>query len=308
MDVTRRHWLQASACSAWAAGPTWAAATDPEQRPGQGRVERWSRWPSRHVDARHVEVWLPPGYDPRSKRYAVVYMHDGQMLFDASTTWNRQAWQVDEVAARLMAEGRVRDFIVVGPWNNGALRHAEYFPAGFLPHLPEAVRTPFVNRALQGRARSDDYLRFLVEELKPAIDARYATRPEREHTFLMGSSMGGLISAYGLCEHPGVFGGAACLSTHWIGSFERNEALPTAAIAYLRAKLPPPDTVRLYMDRGTTELDAQYDQAQPRIDALMAEKGFRAPGFVSRVFEGTGHNERAWAARLDVPLMHLMAR
>ena len=77
---------------------------------------------------------------------------------------------------------------------------------------------------------------------------------------------------------------------------------------HLRAKLPPPDTVRLYMDRGTTELDAQYDQAQPRIDALMAEKGFRAPGFVSRVFEGTGHNERAWAARLDVPLMHLMAR
>jgi hypothetical protein len=120
--------------------------------------------------------------------------------------------------------------------------------------------------------------------------------------------MGGLISAYAVCEYPQVFGGAACLSTHWIGIHERNEAMPSAALAYLRQKLPPPESLRLYMDRGTTELDALYDQAQPRIDVLMAEKGFKAPNFVTRVFEGTGHNEDAWAQRLHIPMSHLLGR
>lgn len=272
-----------------------------------GRLERLSAFPSRHVSPRHVDVWLPPGYTPQ-RRYAVLYMHDGQMLFDARTTWNRQAWEVDRVAARLMTEGRTRDFIVVGPWNGGPARHAEYFPQAFLPHLRADVRDAFVAQALQGRPQADAYLRFLVEELKPAIDARYATLPDRDNTFLMGSSMGGLISVYALCEYPQVFGGAAALSTHWIGSFERNTALPDAALAYLRAKLPPPARVRLYMDRGTSELDALYDDAQRRVDMLMASLGFAPPAFETRVFEGTGHNERDWSRRLDIPLRFLLGR
>jgi enterochelin esterase-like enzyme len=278
------------------------------QVPGTGRIERLEHFASRHVDARHVEVWLPPGFDP-AKRYAVLYMHDGQMLFDASTTWNKLAWNVDAVAARLMAQGQVQDFIVVGPWNNGRHRRAEYFPAKFLPHLPEPLRRAFVAQGLQGPARSDAYLRFLVEELKPAIDARYPTRPEREATYLMGSSMGGLISVYALAEYPHVFGGAACLSTHWIGGAERNDDVPSAAIAYLRAALPPAATVKLWMDRGTTELDALYGQAQTRIDALMADKGFvPGPRFQTRVYEGAGHNEVAWSARLHEPLTFLLGR
>jgi predicted alpha/beta superfamily hydrolase len=278
------------------------------QVPSIGRIERIENFASRHVDARHVEVWLPPGFDP-AKRYAVLYMHDGQMLFDAKTTWNKKAWHVDAVAAGLMARGVVQDFIVVGPWNNGKYRHAEYFPAKFLPHLPEPMRQAFVEQALQGQSRSDAYLRFLVEELKPAIDARYPTRPEREATFLMGSSMGGLISAYALAEYPRTFGGAACLSTHWIGSFERNDEMPGAAIAYLRRTWPAPETVKLWMDRGTTELDASYNEAQPRVDALMAEKGFRpGPRFQTRVYTGAGHNEDDWSKRLHEPLRFLFAR
>ena len=277
------------------------------QVPSAGRVERLANFPSKFVDARHVEVWLPPGYDPQANRYAVLYMHDGQMLFDARTTWNKKAWNVDAVAARLMTEGKVQDFIVVGPWNNGKFRHAEYFPGKFLAHLPEAVRQQFIDKAFHGQSKSDAYLRFLVEELKPAIDAKYATRPEREATFLMGSSMGGLISAYALAEHPKVFGGAACLSTHWIGGYERNEPVPSAAIAYLRGALPDPATVKLWMDRGTTELDALYDQAQPRIDALMVEKGFvPGPRYQTRVYEGAGHNEVDWNQRLHEPLRFLL--
>lgn len=304
--LPRRSLLQLAAVSPWTAAAQ-APAPPPLQQPAVGRVERLNLG-SRHVDARPVEVWLPPGYDPQ-RRHAVLYLHDGQMLFDASTTWNRKAWRVDVVAASLLAAGTVRPFIVVGPWNNGRWRHAEFFPQGFLPHLqPDSLRQAFVDQALLGRPQSDAYLRFLVEELKPAIDARYATDPGREACFVMGSSMGGLISVYALCEYPQVFGGAAALSTHWIGSFERNAAIPDAALAYLRQRLPTPDRVRLYMDRGTAELDALYDAAQARVDALLADRGYRAPGFVSRVFEGQGHDEDAWQRRLDQPLAFLLGR
>lgn len=299
--MKRRH---ATAALLTAPLPT-RAAEPPAQAVQWGRIERLSNFASRHVAARPVEVWLPPGYDGQ-RPHAVLYMHDGQMLFDPATTWNRKAWRVDQVAAPLMASGVLRDFIVVGPWNGGRLRFAEYFPQAWLPALPPAWQKALAERALQGPPQSDAYLRFLVEELKPAIDARYATRPDRDDCFVMGSSMGGLISAYALCEHPQVFGGAACISTHWIGGFERNEAVPAAALQYLRARLPPPSSVRLWMDRGSIELDALYDQAQAQVDALMAEKGFKPPRFVSKVHTGSGHNETDWSRNLHEPLRHLL--
>jgi enterochelin esterase-like enzyme len=284
------------------------AAAQPLPQVGAGTIERLENFPSRHVDARHVDVWLPPGYST-DKRYEVLYMHDGQMLFDPKTTWNRQAWQVDAVAGPLQAAGKLRDFIVVGPWNNGDKRRAEYFPQKALPHLvPDALRDDFVRRALLGKPLADAYLRFLVEELKPAIDRRYATRPEADGTFLMGSSYGGLISIYGLLEYPQVFGGAAALSTHWIGGFERNAAVPDAMLAYLRATLPQPGRHRLYMARGTTQLDALYDEAQPRVDMLLRERGYAAPDFVTVVHEGDGHNEADWHKRLAAPLQFLLGR
>lgn len=311
-----------AACHGPALAPTPVAGPVPRVR--FGRLERWAPFVSRHVPARPVEVWLPPGYDGR-RPHAVLYMHDGQMLFDASTTWNRQAWAVDQVAAPLLAQGRLRPFIVVGPWNGGPRRFAEYFPQAWWPLLPAAMQQQLARRNLPGAAHatagpssaaaghpehghpdSDAYLRFLVEELKPAVDTRYATQPGRGDTLLAGSSMGGLISLYGLCERPDVFGGAACISTHWIGSFERNTVVPDAALAYLRQRLPRPDQVRLWMDRGTQELDALYDHAQARVDALMAERGFGPPAFRSVVHTGSGHNETDWQRQLAGPLLHLL--
>ena len=289
-----------------AAAADTPAASPPLPRVTAGRIDRLAAFPSKHIAARDVDVWLPPGYDGR-RRHAVLYMHDGQMLFDPATTWNKQAWRVDAIAAPLLASGVLRDFIVVGPWNSGASRHAEYYPQGFLEHLdPASLRQGFIDKALQGQPRGDAYLRFLVEELKPAIDARYATLPGRDDTRVMGSSMGGLISVYALLSYPQVFGAAAALSTHWIATYERNAEFPAAAMAWLRAHLPvDPTRLRLYMDRGTTELDALYDDAQTAVDALMRKRGYGPPGWVSRVFEGTGHNEVAWSSRLDIPLRFL---
>lgn len=275
--------------------------------PATGRIERLAAFPSQFVAARNIDVWLPEGYG-QGKRYDVLFMHDGQMLFDARTTWNKQAWNIDAALTNLRRSGAIRDVIVVGIWNNGPLRHAEYFPEKFLPYLPDAVRTRFVSQSLKGTPLADRYLRFLVEELKPAIDARFATLPGRDHTFVMGSSMGGLISLYAISEYPETFGGAGCLSTHWIGGFDTNASLPLAAFNYLQTHLPDPATHRIYMDRGSRELDAKYATAQTFVDDILRERGYTDANWMSRIFEGDGHNEADWAARVQIPLLFLLAR
>lgn len=286
----------------------WAGSAVAQPLPdvSVGRIERLANVASRHVDARHVDVWLPADYSP-AQRYAVLYMHDGQMLFDARTTWNKQAWDAHLAVARLVADKRIPDTLIVGIWNNGPLRHSEYFPQKFLPFMTPATRQELISKALAGQPRADAYLRFIVEELKPAIDARYATRPGRDSTFIAGSSMGGLISVYAMNEFPQVFGGAAGLSTHWVGSGQPNAAIPLAAFNYLRDHLAPPDGHRLYQDHGTTELDAIYAPYQRFVDEIVRDRGYTAADSQSRVFEGAGHNERAWAARLDSVLSFLMA-
>jgi enterochelin esterase-like enzyme len=215
---------------------------------------------------------------------------------------------VDITLARLMREKRIPDTIVVGIANAENSRWSEYFPEKFLPWVAQPFRGEFLAKWMERIPRSDAYLRFLVEELKPAIDQRFATLPDREHTFVMGSSMGGLISIYAMNEYPQVFGGAAGLSTHWVGIFEPNSALPLAAFNYLSEHLADPRAHRLYMDMGTTELDALYAPYQHFVDELVRDRGYTAANSVSRVFVGEGHNEGAWAKRLEIPLLFLLGR
>jgi enterochelin esterase-like enzyme len=305
----RLKYLVACLFASWMCGVAVpAAAAEPLPTVAVGRVERLPAVASKFVDARHVDVWLPRGYSPAT-RHAVVYMHDGQMLFDATTTWNHQAWNVQDTVQRLIDAGQIPPTLIVGIWNNGKYRHSEYFPQKYLPGMPEPLRAQLIKDNLQGKPQSDAYLRFLVEELKPAIDAKYATRTDAASTVLMGSSMGGLISVYAMNEYPGVFGGAAGLSTHWVGTFKPNAAVPLAAFNYLRSHLADPATHRLYQDHGTIELDAMYAPYQVMVDDLARERGYvDGANFETRVFEGTGHNETAWAARLEIPLRFLLGQ
>jgi enterochelin esterase-like enzyme len=281
------------------------AAEPPRPTVSVGRIERLPAIASAHVDTRPVDVWLPADYSP-ARRHAVLYVHDGQMLFDAAGTWNKQAWDIHLAVDRLMREGRIPPTIVVGVWNNGERRRSEYYPEKALRHLAEPLRQRLVAEALAGQPRADAYLRYLVQELKPAIDARYATRPERAATAVLGSSMGGLISVYAFCEYPQVFGGAAGLSTHWVTAFQPNAMLPLAAFEYLRDHLPAPDGGRLYMDHGTTELDAIYAPYQAFVNEIVRERGYGPRDSALRVFEGTGHNERAWGARVHLAIEFLL--
>ena len=277
-----------------------------------GQVKRHEKFSSKYVDTRNVDVWLPDGYSEK-KRYAVLYMHDGQMLFDAATTWNKQAWEVDETAGKLIREKKIKDCIVVGVWNNGAKRWHEYFPNKAWQMLSDADRQTIIKNAPPGMSAlepiSDSYLKFLVTELKPFVDKTYSTRADRANTFVAGSSMGGLISLYAVCEYPEVFGGAACISTHWPGLREvENNPIPAAFFAYMKAHLPAPKTHKIYFDYGDQTLDALYPPLQKQADEVLQSKGFTAKNRVTRFFPGENHSEASWSKRLDIPLLFLLKR
>ncbi len=280
-----------------------AADTASPLKVASGRVERLSDFPSRHVPARNIDVWLPDGY-PAAKPYAVLYMHDGQMLFDATQTWNKQEWRADEVAAELIASGRTRSFIIVGISNAGVARASEYFPQKPFESLTPAQQRKLYGikfggdqKLFSGPVYSDRYLKFLVEELKPHIDAHYAVSRARADTFIMGSSLGALISMYALAEYPDVFGGAACLSTHWPGTIgtEEDEAIPAAFLAYMRRHFPAPGRHRIYFDHGTATLDATYADRQRAADRLLRANGYTDADFQSRTFPGADTTSRPGA-------------
>jgi enterochelin esterase-like enzyme len=276
-----------------------------------GSVKRLEKFPSKYVDARNVDVWLPDNYSAK-KKYAVLYMHDGQMLFDAATTWNKQEWQVDETVGRLIKEGKVKETIVVGVWNNGDFRHSEYFPQKTLELLPAETREYIVKNNLKSKPQADNYLRFLVEELKPYIDKNFSTRKDSRDTFIAGSSMGGLISIYAICEYPNVFGGAAGISTHlpMVGDTKTPhiEAVPAAFRTYLEKNLPKADSRKIYFDYGDQTLDAFYPPLQKKVDEIMKAKGFTEKAWITRSFPGEDHSEKSWAKRLNIPLEFLLKK
>ena len=280
-----------------------------------GSIQRIDSFQSTFVTPRNIDVWLPEGYDP-SKKYAVLYMHDGQMLFDSTQTWNKQAWDVDDVAARLISTGKIKDLIIVGIWNGGQTRHQDYFPQLPFEQMSAAEKDTVVAQLQSAgrtkevfRPRSDNYLKFIVKELKPFIDKHYSVKTDRENTFIAGSSMGGLISLYALCEYPDVFGGAACLSTHWVGTFTlQNNPVPQAFINYLNHKLPRPNQHTIYFDCGDRTLDALYPPIQQQVDSLMAIKGFNDTHWITKYFPGDDHSEPSWQRRLHIPLTFLFSK
>ncbi|MGC4020425.1 MAG: alpha/beta hydrolase-fold protein [Cyclobacteriaceae bacterium] len=270
---------------------------------------------SKFVEQRNVDVWLPESYDGK-KKFSVLYMHDGQMLFDSATTWNHQSWNVDETASRLMKENKVYDFIVVGIWNAGMSRHRNYFPQKPFDQLSSVEKDSVVKQLQRaGRTKdifqpnSDNYLKYLVSELKPMIDKKYSVYTDAKHTFIAGSSMGGLISMYAICGYPKVFGGAACISTHWIGTFsDLNNPVPNAFLKYLENNLPNPKNHKIYFDCGDQTLDALYPPYQRKVDEIMKLKGFENKSWITKYFPGKDHTEHSWAQRLDVPLLFLLGK
>ena len=277
-----------------------------------GTIKRIDSFPSKFVRPRTVDVWLPENYS-KNQKYAVLYMHDGQMLFDSLSTWNKQEWKVDEIVGGLISEGIIKNSIVVAIWNHSDIRHPNYFPQKPFETLPKKFRDSIANVSEKQygsdfkTTNSDNYLKFIVEEVKPLIDANFSVYTNAENTLISGSSMGGLISMYALCEYPAIFGGAACLSTHWPGimPFKENP-IPESFFKYLEQNLPLAKTHKIYFDYGTRTLDKFYLPYQHRVDEILKLKGFDETNYKNLKFEGHDHSENSWNKRFQIPVEFLL--
>ena len=195
--------------------------------------------------------------------------------------------------------------MVVGIHNGGSKRHSEFFPRKVYESMNDSARRwcrqngRYYSVASDSfAALSDAYLKFMVNELKPAVDSAFFVKKDRAHTFVGGSSMGGLISMYAVCEYPEVFGGALCFSTHWPGVWQTDgNPVPDLILAYMKGHLPDIRTHKWYFDLGDQTLDALYPPLQSKVDALMHLKGYNEWNWITRFFGGDDHSERSWSRR-----------
>ncbi|MBZ4336157.1 alpha/beta hydrolase-fold protein [Corallococcus sp. AS-1-12] len=260
----------------------WADLTTPPPPPpltGDVRYLRDVVPQDATLKPRDVIIWLPPGYEAdTARRYPVLYMHDGQNLMDVSTAFAGE-WNVDETAQALVESGQVEPLIIVGVYNTSD-RIAEYTPVPFPPGYPDA-------------GRADVYGRFLIQELKPRIDAEFRTKPQAEFTGLAGSSLGGLVSMSLGLKHPDVFTRLGVVSPSvWWADRE--------IVAQVNALTAKP-ALRIWEDIGTQEGSGAEAEtvadAQALRDALVAKGWVLDDDLKYTVVEGGQHNEAAWSAR-----------
>ncbi len=241
-----------------------------------GTLLVWSDFYSPQLDnQRDIQVYLPPSYGDSDRRYPVLYMQDGQNLFDSGASFAGVEWRVDETLEMLAGEGI--EAIIVGLNHGGEQRVAEYNP------FPQVWS-----------GRGDRYLQFLSETVKPVIDQDFRTRPEREQTGIMGSSMGGLISLYAFFHAPQTFGFAGVMSPSlWIGG----------GVIMGDVKNAPFSPGKLYLDNGSRESSAR------QMNAVLLRKGYRRDVDLKYVVEQDAeHTESAWARRLPDALRFLIPR
>ena len=266
---------------------------------------------ARRLQTQRMTVWLPPDYTSGQRSYPVLYMHDGQNLFVRAVSAYNKIWAVDQAILQGMHAGLLEPHIVVGVWSHGIDRNRQYLPQWIHQHAPDALRSSIVARAGPS-VLSDAYVAWLSGPLKACIDRSFRTRPGPAHTTMIGSSMGGLISCYAMAKQPHIYGRVAALSPHWPVMLparvdDTQHMLIDLWDRWLQAQLGAPAGRRLWIDRGTEDLEASYAPYHARITARIQELGW-IPGddFESRIYPCTGHDEDYWGARLPEVLNWLL--
>jgi enterochelin esterase-like enzyme len=237
------------------------------------------------ADARDLVVYVPPGYEQDSaRRYPVLYLHDGQNLFEGATAFvPGQDWRVNETADELIKAGVIEPLIIVGIYNTGKRRIDEY--------------TPTRDRRHRAGGDAGLYGRMLAEELKPFIDSSYRTLPESANTGLGGSSLGGLVTLYLGLQHPGIYGKLAVLSPSiWWDN---------RVILNLVRMTEPKPPLRIWLDIGTGEGGKHVRDARELRDELVKAGWVLGSDLVYAEIPEAGHNEAAWAARVGPFLQFL---
>lgn len=229
--------------------------------------------------------------DGRKRRHPVVYFQDGQNLFDPRTAFLGQAWHAGRTAAVLIRAGEIDPPIMVGIYNTGFARMDEYAPT-------RGKFSGWDGEACRSRGRARDYVRFVMDEVKPFIDARYPTLTGPAHTAIAGSSMGALVALYAALWQPRVFGAAGVLSP----SAWWDDGAPIRFVKALRKK----PEVRLWLDTGTAE--PGWENTRRLRDALTARGWSEGEDLHYAEVEGAEHHEAAWGARIGPALQWLVPR
>jgi len=255
-----------------------------------GNIKRHRAFPSRILgNRRDVLVYLPRGYGRLSlRRYPVLYLHDGQNVFDAATAFAGVEWGVDETAERLIQRKLIEPLIIVAVANLGDERIHEYAPT-------RGVIDAKAKRKRRSKGLAREYGHFLMDELKPYIDRKYRTKREAEFTGLGGSSLGALVTlAIGIL-YPHVFRRLITMSPSiWWDDF---------AIYRLVDSIEEKPPLKIWLDTGTAE--PGWEHARELRDRLV-EKGWRLFGNLQYLeAKGADHSEAAWAARVDPALRFL---
>lgn len=302
--LTRRSLITSAGLAAMALGLPASATIAP------GRFRNAASLPglkSHDVEPHDVRVWLPDGHRP-GMRHAVLYIVDLEQVPDSTGRMHDAAGPDGHIAA-LAAAALCRSAIVVGIGRSTG-RSRYYAPAMPLALLPAALRAR-CETAIGGPALSDAYLRFLVDVVKPAIDRSFPTLSGREHSFIAGAGMGGLIALYALTEHPRIFGGAASLSTERAilppelaldpdGRRSLKE-LQRAITRYLATSLPPAGTRRLYLDYSEPTGDSLSIPLRYAFEPIAAARGYRRyRDFESEPLSGRDRTEQGRRERADV--------
>jgi predicted alpha/beta superfamily hydrolase len=248
----------------------------------EGRLRLHHRFPSRYLSgSRDLIVYLPPGYHSATSRYPVLYLQDGQNLFDPATAFAGKDWQADLTADTLIRARAIEPLILVGIYHTGIRRASEY--------------TPTRDRRLRKGGKGDRYAQMVAREIKSFIDGAYRTRSGASNTGIGGSSLGGLAALQAGLMYPKVFGKLAILSPS-VWWDER------AILSMVQAKRKLP--LRIWLDCGTEEGD---DPEQVLSDIRLLDENLRPRTVQMHYSEiaGAGHNERAWGARFGDVLRYL---
>ena len=271
--------------------------------------------PSVGLLPRDLFVWMPDAPVPPDG-FPVLYMQDGQNLFDARLVPFGTAWEADLALSRLADAGLAVPAIIVGIAST-AERCTDYAPALILDRLPPSARGA-VEAAWGGAARSADYARMVIEEMRPLIDAHFPTCPAAHATFLGGSSLGAVAALEILARYPDQVAGAACLSAHYsLLPVTETEAIPdhfaadvTRAVGdFAVSCLPPAGRHALWIDRSALGIDRFYGPTHAAIASALAGLGYlEGSDLALRVYPGVGHDEDAWRARFGNALAFLLGR
>jgi hypothetical protein len=261
-----------------------------------------------YLNGRTIRVWVPEQYDKTKNAFDVIYFHDGQMLFDSSSTWNHQSWDLANSATKYLSKKRC---ILVGIDNDPNNRYAEFFPSPIYSTLPVGVQLTLRDSLWNGLPRFDSYAEALINEVFPLIENHWNVHRGGAHRTMVGSSMGGIVSLAFMLTHPSELSSIACLSIHlplvnyWKFSNRYKEPLGAAFNEFVFKNSVALAGKSIYIDRGDQSLDAAYAEYFPAFESALNSCA-KKNRVTIKLIANSGHSERDWSARIGPILKTLI--